>query len=48
MYLCFYIRNRKFSVDISYMYELYLVLYIMINRKKLLYLWLYFLNDLSI
>lgn len=48
MYLCFYIRNRKFSVDISYMYELYFVLYIMINRKKLLYLWLYFLNDLSI
>lgn len=48
MYLCFYIRNREFSVDISYMYELYLVLYIMINRKKLLYLWLYFLNDLSI
>lgn len=48
MYLCFYIRNRKFSVDISYMFELYLVLYIMINIEKLLYLWLYFLNDLSI
>lgn len=48
MYSCSYIRNRKPSVDISYMYESYSVLYIMINRKKLLHLWLYFSNDLSI